>query len=104
MRPSAIYIGVAFLDAFGASVADGLGLVWLGYSLISDVANGLGYGFGLQFAAPANPDHAGLAMGVITAAYATGAILARYGFEVALVFGGFFSAMLARGAVFFFLA
>jgi OFA family oxalate/formate antiporter-like MFS transporter len=104
LQPATIYILVAFLGAIGAgvaSIADGLGLVWIGYSLIFGIANGLGYGFGLQFAARANPNHSGLAMGVVTAAYAFGAVLAPYGFEVALAFGGFFSAMVALGSVVF---
>ena len=104
LKPATIYVLVAFLCAIGtglASIADGLELVWIGYSLIFGIANGLGYGFGLQFAARANPDHAGLAMGVVTAAYALGAVLAPYGFEVALAFGGFFSAMIALGSVVF---
>lgn len=104
LQPATIYVLVAFLGVIGtglASIADGLGLVWIGYSLIFGVANGLGYGFGLQFAARANPDHMGLAMGVVTAAYALGAVLAPFGFKVALAFGGFFSAMIALGSVVF---
>jgi OFA family oxalate/formate antiporter-like MFS transporter len=107
LHPATIYIWVACLGAIGAGLAgmaNGLGLVWVGYSLIFGIANGLGYGFGLQFAARANPDHAGLAMGVVTAAYAFGAILAPYGFEVALAFGGFFAAMIALGSVVFLVA
>ena len=58
LQPTTIYIWVAFLGAIGAgvaSIADGYWLVWVGYSLIFGIANGLGYGFGLQFAARANP-------------------------------------------------
>ena len=104
LKPATIYVLVAFLGALGtglASIADGFLLVWIGYSLIFGTANGLGYGFGLQFAARANPDQMGLAMGVVTAAYALGAVLAPYGFVVALAFGGFFSAMIALGSVIF---
>lgn len=104
LQPATIYIWVAFLGAIGASVAsiaDGYWLVWVGYSLIFGIANGLGYGFGLQFAARANPNHAGLAMGVVTASYALGAVLAPYGFDLALTFGGFFLAMAALGSVLF---
>ena len=104
LQPATIYIWVAFLGAIGAgvaSIADGYWLVWVGYSLIFGIANGLGYGFGLQFAARANPNHAGLAMGVVTASYALGAVLAPYGFDLALTFGGFFLAMAALGSVLF---
>lgn len=101
LRPATIYICVALLGAIGAGIAGTGGsveAVLIGYSLIFGIANGLGYGFGLQFAARANPDHSGLAMGVVTAAYALGAVLAPYGFEVALAFGGFTSAMTALGS------
>lgn len=104
LQPATIYIWVAFLGAIGAgvaSIADGYWLVWVGYSLIFGIANGLGYGFGLQFAARANPNHAGLAMGVVTASYALGAVLAPYGFDLALTFGGFFLAMATLGSVVF---
>lgn len=104
LQPATIYIWVAFLGAIGAgvaSIADGYWLVWVGYSLIFGIANGLGYGFGLQFAARANPNHAGLAMGVVTTSYALGAVLAPYGFDLALTFGGFFLAMAALGSVLF---
>jgi MFS family permease len=107
LEPATIYIWVAFLGAIGAGlagIANSLELVWIGYSLIFGIANGLGYGFGLQFAARANPDHSGLAMGMITAAYAFGAVLAPYGFEVALAFGGFYSAMMTLSSVVFFTA
>ena len=105
LQPATIYVWVSVLGSIGAGlagIAGGLELVWIGYSLFFGVANGLGYGFGLQFAARANPDHSGLAMGVVTAAYALGAVLAPYGFEVALAFGGFFLAMFALGSIVFF--
>jgi OFA family oxalate/formate antiporter-like MFS transporter len=49
--------------------------VWIFYSLMFGFANGLGYGFGLQFAAQAMPHRKGLAMGAVTASYALGAML-----------------------------
>jgi MFS transporter, OFA family, oxalate/formate antiporter len=102
LQPATIYVWVGLLGAGGAGLAgfaESLEVVLIGYSLIFGMANGLGYGFGLQFAARANPENPGLAMGVVTAAYAFGAVLAPYGFEVALAFGGFFSAMMALGSV-----
>ncbi len=102
LQPATIYILVAVLGAVGiglAGIADRLEFVFVGYSFIFGIANGLGYGFGLQFAARANPGHSGLAMGVVTAAYAFGAVLAPYGFEAALAFGGFFSAMMALALI-----
>ena len=96
MQPATVYVWVALLGAIGAAlagIADRLELVWIGYSLIFGFANGLGYGFGLQFAARANPDRSGFAMGVVTAAYAFGAVLAPYGFNLALTVHGFGLAM-----------
>jgi OFA family oxalate/formate antiporter-like MFS transporter len=104
LQPAIIYVWVALLGAIGTGIAGNGGsveTVFIGYSLIFGVANGLGYGFGLQFAARANPDHSGLAIGVVTAAYAMGAVLAPYGFEVALALGGFVSAMISLGSAVF---
>ena len=95
--PAMIYPGVAFLGALGplmAGWAGGLWGVWLGYSLCFGVANGLGYGFGLQYAARAMPGREGWTMGVVTAAYALGAVVAPLGFEAAVDRGGFQLAML----------
>ena len=99
-RPATIYIWVALLGVIGvglAGVGGTLETAFIGYSLAFGIANGLGYGFGLQFAARANPDHSGFAMGVVTAAYAFGAVVAPYGFAAALAFGGFGLAMAALG-------
>ncbi|MDD9922493.1 MAG: MFS transporter, partial [Boseongicola sp.] len=57
------------------------------------VANGLGYGFSLQYAARANPNHSGVAMGIVTAAYALGAAVSPRAFVAMLEFGEFFGAM-----------
>ena len=90
-RPWVIYAIVAGLGSVGDLVAGWsnriLG-VWLGYSLCFGVANGLGYGFGLQYAARAMPGKGGWAMGVVTAAYALGAAVSPLGFEIALDVGG----------------
>ncbi|MEL6478193.1 MAG: MFS transporter [Pseudomonadota bacterium] len=79
--------------AFIASTAPGLITVWLGYSLVFGAANGLGYGFGLQIAAQVNPGREGLAMGIVTAAYALGAMLSPALFDGAVASGGFGHAM-----------
>lgn len=71
-----------------AALAPSLGLVWLGYSLIFGLANGLGYGFALQYAAQANPARGGLAMGLVTAIYGLGATLAPLPLWAAISHGG----------------
>ena len=58
-----------------AGLGSSLWVVWLGYGVIFGAANGLGYGFGLQLAAQAFPGREGLSMGIITAAYAFGAVI-----------------------------
>ncbi len=76
--------GGLLLAAWAAS----LPLLWLGYSLIFGLANGLGYGFALQYAAQANPARGGLAMGLVTAVYGLGAALAPLPLWAALSLGG----------------
>jgi len=91
-----------FLGALGASVAayaNALWQVWLGYSFLFGLANGLGYGFGLQMAAQVNPRREGYAMGVVTAAYALGAVVSPALFEHGLANGGFRTAMLGLAIV-----
>ena len=98
VNPVTIFVLVAGLGGLGALIAGfggSLGAVFLGYSVVFGVANGLGYGFGLQFAARTNQRRAGFAMGVVTAAYALGAVLAPFAFEMALALGGFRAAMIA---------
>lgn len=85
--------GLATAGTLAAAVATGLTGVWLGYSLAFGAANGLGYGFGLQFAAHAMPARKGWAMGVVTAAYAFGAAVSPLVFTRAVATGGFPAAM-----------
>lgn len=87
--------GLAAAGALVAGWAPSLPVTWLGYSLLFGAANGLGYGFGLQIAARANPGREGLAMGIVTAAYALGAVLAPPGFAAAMAVGGVRAAMVA---------
>lgn len=82
-----------------AAVAPSLTLVWLGYSLIFGLANGLGYGFALQYAAQANPARGGLAMGLVTAVYGLGAALAPLPLWAALSQGGLAAGFAGLAAV-----
>ena len=96
--PAALFLFVvcvlAALGALFASIAGSLPGVWVGYSLIFGAANGLGYGYGLQISAQANPGGEGLAMGIVTAAYALGAALSPLVFGFALETQGFGAAMI----------
>ena len=66
---------LAALGTLIAGLGNSLWVVWLGYGVVFGAANGLGYGFGLQLAAQAYPGREGLSMGIITAAYAFGAVI-----------------------------
>ena len=89
----------AAVGALWAARADSIEGIWLGYSLGFGAANGLGYGFGLQFAAHAMPTRKGWAMGVVTAAYALGAAVSPPIFTSAVASGGFPAAMHGLAAV-----
>ena len=92
-----LVLAIGLTAAFGAGVAamaPSLPFVWLGYSLLFGGANGLGYGFGLQIASRANPGREGMSMGIVTAAYALGSVIAPVLFAYALSHGGFQAAML----------
>ena len=90
---------VAAAGALVAAAAPSLAIIGLGYSLLFGAANGVGYGYGLQLAAQANPNREGLAMGIVTACYATGAMVAPVLFDRAIAYGGFQAAMLGLACV-----
>ena len=80
----AIVACVGAAGAFLASTAESVAMLWISYGTIFGAANGIGYGFGLQFAARANPTRAGFSMGAVTAAYALGAALSPLAFQAAI--------------------
>ena len=86
--------GIAALGALISALTPGLTGFWIGYSLLFGAANGVGYGYGLQLAAHANPGREGLAMGMVTASYAVGATIAPAGFLALLGWAGLPGAML----------
>ena len=97
LRPGRLVIAIGAVAVAGAvlaAFAPSLAALWLGYSLLFGAANGLGYGFGLQIAAQANPGREGLAMGAVTAAYAVGAVVSPGPLAWALDLGGLAAAML----------
>ena len=78
------------IAGFGSSVTT----VWIGYSLLFGAANGLGYGYALQFSGQVMPERKGLAMGAVTAAYALGAVIFPIPLHFALSLGGWTEALL----------
>ena len=96
-RASTFVIGVTLIASAGALIAafaPTLSVLWIGYGVLFGAANGLGYGFGLQIAAQTSHGREGLAMGIVTAAYALGAAVSPPLFAGALQWGGYQPAML----------
>ena len=78
LTPALIGGGACLLAATGlvvAAVAPALILVYLAYGILFGFANGVGYGFSLIASARAFPQRQGMAMGLVTACYAVGAIV-----------------------------
>ncbi|MBI6630449.1 MFS transporter [Pontibaca salina] len=78
------------LAAFSPSMV----FVWLGFGLVFGAANGLGYGYALQFAGRALPQRRGFAMGFVTACYALGAVVFPVPLRFAIAGGGWAAALL----------
>ncbi len=100
-RASTFVIWITLIASAGALVAafaPALMILWIGYGVLFGGANGLGYGFALQIAAQANAGREGVAMGIVTAAYALGAVISPPLFAIALGFGGHQPAMLGLAA------
>ena len=96
IRASRLAVAICIAGAAGALIAanaTSLIMVWIGYGLVFGGANGLGYAFGLQLSAQASPGREGVAMGIVTAAYALGAAVSPILFAAAVNHGGFSQAM-----------
>ena len=66
---------VAACGIYLASLASNWWQLFLGYSVLFGISNGIGYGFSLQLVGRVMPEIKGFAMGAVTAAYAVGSIL-----------------------------
>lgn len=75
-RIGSVALLVGAFGCFLAAISPTLPFVWIGYGLLFGAANGVGYGFALQFSKVAWQERGGLAMGLVTAFYAFGAMLA----------------------------
>ncbi len=97
IAPPAYVVMTGTLAAAGcvlAALSPSTALVWLGFGLIFGAANGLGYGYALQFSGRAVPERKGFAMGIITAAYALGAVIFPVPLRIAIETGGWVTALL----------
>ncbi|MEM7124053.1 MAG: MFS transporter [Pseudomonadota bacterium] len=109
LTPALMGAGACLVAATGlvlAAVAPALVVVYAAYGVLFGFANGVGYGFSLIAAARAYPKRQGMAMGLVTACYAVGAIVFAqvlklvhepHGLTTALIVHGL--SILACGAV-----
>jgi len=76
--PATMIVGASLFAGSGlalASMGESWTTIFIGYSLISGTANGIGYGYVLQLVGRALPDFKAFSMAAVTAAYAIGATL-----------------------------
>ena len=105
--PVLFVMGTGGLAASGCLVAgfgNSVTTVWIGYSLLFGAANGLGYGYSLQFSGQVMPERKGLAMGAVTAAYALGAVIFPVPLHFALSLGGWAAALFLLAAAILFIS
>ena len=98
LRPASFSIAVCGLALIGTLIAAStthIIIVWLGYSLLFGLANGLGYGFALQISAQSNLENKGFVMGLVTASYALGSVLSPWPLAFVLNNFGLMWAMLS---------
>jgi len=77
-NPATMIVGASICAGGGltlASMGESWTTVFIGYSLVSGTANGIGYGYVLQLVGRVLPDFKGFSMAAVTAAYAIGATL-----------------------------
>lgn len=104
VQPAALVLGVGIVAAAGlliAGVGRSLLIVGFGYSLLFGAANGIGYGYALHIAREARPDRKGLAIGIVTAAYALGVVVFARLFAKLIAYGGAGFTFIAMAAIVF---
>ena len=82
-----------------AASASSLTILIVGYGLVFGTSNGIGYAFSLQQGAEANPDRRGMAIGLVTAAYALGAAMGALFLDARIEAAGAQSAMRSLAVV-----
>jgi len=85
------------ISALSASIY----FVWIGYGILFGFANGLGYGYTLQYSAIALPESKALMMGLVTASYGLGATIAPIFYRNTNMIGGFVNTMTSLTIIFF---
>jgi len=97
-NPTRIILLVVTLSTLGTLMSaylDSIFFVWIGFGLFFGVANGIGYGYSLQYSAIAIPDFKALMMGLVTASYGLGATIAPIFYKITILLGGFVHTMIS---------
>ena len=102
--PTRIVLIVMTLSTLGTLISafsDSIYFVWIGYGLFFGFANGLGYGYTLQYSAIALPESKALMMGLVTASYGLGSTIAPIFYRNTNTRGGFENTMISLTILFF---
>ena len=94
--PSKIVLIVMAFSTFGTLISafsTSIYCVWIGYGIFFGFANGLGYGYTLQYSAIALPESKALMMGLVTASYGLGSTIAPIFYNKTNLIGGFKNTM-----------
>ena len=97
-NPTRIILLVVTLSTLGTLMSaylDSIYFVWIGFGLFFGFANGIGYGYSLQYSAIAIPDFKALMMGLVTASYGLGATIAPIFYKITILLGGFVHTMVS---------
>ena len=102
--PSIIVLIVMVFSTFGTLISafsTSIYFVWIGYGIFFGFANGLGYGYTLQYSAIALPESKALMMGLVTASYGLGSTIAPIFYNKTNLIGGFKNTMTCLSILFF---
>ena len=102
--PSIIVLIVMAFSTFGTLISaysTSIYCVWIGYGIFFGFANGLGYGYTLQYSAIALPESKALMMGLVTASYGLGSTIAPIFYNKTNLIGGFKNTMTCLSILFF---
>ena len=102
--PSIIVLIVMTFSTFGTLISafsTSIYFVWIGYGIFFGFANGLGYGYTLQYSAIALPESKALMMGLVTASYGLGSTIAPIFYNKTNLIGGFKNTMTCLSILFF---